>query len=226
MADHLIPYVEFLGLPGSGKSYYSHKVAEKLRAEGYKIAEPSWELDHTCGKYSRALRKICMSWLFSLLNPIQTKRINRIISQCGYKGGEFKRMSRNLLYKAYKLSGEKSEVLFFDEGLAQMALSLVVGGDKHAKQVYFEIDNALSIRRKRILVRIDCSMDDALQNMAKREKHDSRVEKMSDVNERISFLNRYQEECDSFNNLSYTCKYSPDSDRVVSEIVNYLKTEL
>lgn len=226
MAGHLIPYVEFLGLPGSGKSYFSHKVAEKLRGEGYIIVEPSWELDHTCGKCGRAFRKICMAWLFSLIRPQQAKQLKKKISQCGYNGGEFKRMSRNLLYKAYILSRDNAEILFFDEGLAQMALSLTVGGDRHAKQIYSEIVNALSIQRKCILVRIDCSIDEALQNMTKRETHDSRVEKMPDHDAKINFLEHYKRECESINSSAYTFNYNPDGDSVVSEIVNCLKIEL
>ena len=37
MANHLTAYVEFLGLPGCGKSFISHKVAESLRREGVKV---------------------------------------------------------------------------------------------------------------------------------------------------------------------------------------------
>ena len=75
MADNLIPYVEFWGLPGSGKSYYSHKVADKLRKEGYKIKEPSWMLDHTYGKYHRAIKKFCMACFFTLCHRREAKGI-------------------------------------------------------------------------------------------------------------------------------------------------------
>ena len=74
MGDYLIPYVEFLGLPGSGKSYYSHKVADALRSDAYQVVEPSWKLDHTEGKYMRAIKKTVMSSLFCIGHHHQTKR--------------------------------------------------------------------------------------------------------------------------------------------------------
>ena len=126
MADHLIPYVEFVGLPGSGKSYYSHKVAEKLRGEGYMIAEPSWELDHTYGKYSRAIKKLMMAWLFMLCHHREANGIKDVIRNCGLSKAEVNRFQRNILYKAYLLSKKNESILFFDEGLAQMAVSLSV----------------------------------------------------------------------------------------------------
>lgn len=226
MANHLIPYVEFLGLPGSGKSFYSHKVAEKLREEGYAIAEPSWKLDHTCDKYLRAIKKICMSWLYSVKFPKQANQIKDIISLCGYKGGEHKRMSRNLLYKTYILTQRNTEILLFDEGLAQMAVSLSLGCKRPANQLFFEIEKVLSIQRKRVLIRINCCIEEALKNMEMRDKHDSRVEKLSDINEQINYLERYKVGCEYFKQQSEVFDYSSDGDAVVSEITNYIKKEL
>ena len=39
-------FIEFYGLPGSGKSTLSHIVAERLRSEGYAVEEPSYDIDH------------------------------------------------------------------------------------------------------------------------------------------------------------------------------------
>lgn len=226
MADNLIPYIEFLGVPGSGKSYYSHNVAKKLRGDGYNISEPSWELDHTCSKYSRAIRKICMAWIFSVSNPKQTLKLNKIISLCGFKGGKFKRMKRNLLYKAYILTQRNTKALLFDEGLAQMAVSLSVCNDRQANQIYTEIKSILSIQRKCILIRIDCSTDDALHNMEMREKHDSQVERLTDLDSKKKLLNLYKHGCESLSEQTIVFKFNLESNIVVNEIANHIKTEL
>jgi hypothetical protein len=49
--------VEFLGLPGVGKSSVSRRVAEILAAKGLPVRQPTYTLDHGPGKLERTLRK-------------------------------------------------------------------------------------------------------------------------------------------------------------------------
>ena len=227
MADHLIPYVEFLGLPGSGKSYYSHKVAEKLRGEGYKIAEPSWELDHTCGKYSRAIKKMMMARLFTLCHRRESKGIKDVIRNCGLSKAEANRFQRNVLYKAYLLSKKNESVLFFDEGLAQMAVSLSVSTNKTAGRIYDEIASVLSLEKMFFLIRIDCSFETALLNMNQRNSHDSYVERLTDMEEKKEYLRRYKTECESIiQKNALAVPYSQNDLMVVTTIAEFIKAQL
>lgn len=226
MADHLIPYVEFLGLPGSGKSYYSHKVAEMLRAEGYKIAEPSWELDHTNGRYIRVFKKMMMAWAFTLRHRREAKRIKGIIDNCGLSNTEVGRFKRNILYKAYLLSKSNESVIFFDEGLAQMAVSLSVDTDKKANQLYDEMISVLSFEQNCLLIRIDCSIETALLNMDTRTTHDSYVEQLTGLDAKKDYLNRYKSQCDSISSShSLIVPFNQDDSVVVSTIVTFIKTQ-
>lgn len=227
MADHLIPYVEFLGLPGSGKSYYSHKVAEKLRGDGYKIAEPSWELDHTCGKYSRAFKKMCMAWFFTLCHHREAKGIKDVIRNSGLSKAEVNRFQRNVLYKAYLLSKKNESILFFDEGLAQMAVSLSVSTNKSAGEIYNEVLSELSLKQKVHLIRIDCSIETALLNMDQRESHDSYVERLGGLEEKKEYLGRYKTECESIiQTKALVVPFSQDDSMVVTTIAEYIKSQL
>jgi ABC-type dipeptide/oligopeptide/nickel transport system ATPase component len=50
--------IEFLGLPGCGKSTLSHSVAEQLRREGRAVNEATYILNHRRHKLERLLRKL------------------------------------------------------------------------------------------------------------------------------------------------------------------------
>lgn len=227
MADYLIPYVEFLGLPGSGKSYYSHKVADLLRKEGYKIAEPSWELDHTTGKYTRAIKKLMMAWLFSLCHRREAADIKEVVNGCGLSDSEAKRILRNVLYKAYLLNKRKENVLFFDEGIAQMSVSMSVNSSMGADQIYKDIMNTIPLGKGCLLIRIDCSVETALLNMDMRTTHDSHVERLLDLDAKKMYLTRFKSECASVdNNNLVTIPFCFDSDKVVAEITNIIKTKI
>lgn len=54
--------VEFVGLPGSGKSTVSHAVAEILRGCGQPISERSFEIAHGLSASPRRLTKLRLAW--------------------------------------------------------------------------------------------------------------------------------------------------------------------
>ena len=225
MGDNLIPYVEFLGLPGSGKSYYSHKVADALRSEGYQVVEPSWNLDHTDGKYIRAIKKMVMSSLFCIGHHQQTERLKDVIKGYGLSNSERKRYSRNLLYKAYLMDTQNDKVLFFDEGIAQIAVSVAVDCGKPAQQIYKELLAALLLEQKCVLIRIECDIETSLRNMEQRKRHDSHVEKMKGLKSKMEYLNKYSIESESLS--QFTSLTIPFSDKVtenVSSVVQQIQS--
>lgn len=227
MADYLTPYVEFLGLPGSGKSYYSHKVAEKLRGEGFKIAEPSWELDHNCGKYSRGLKKMMMTLFFTLFHHREAKEIKDVIRTCGYSHSEENRFYRNVLYKAYLLAKRNNYILFFDEAMAQMAASLSVGSDKSAGQIYNKIMSVLSLKQMGYLIRIDCGVETSILNMDKRTTNDSHVEQITGFDAKKEYLNRYKSECESISHpQSFIVSNNQEDREMITNIVSFLKNQI
>jgi hypothetical protein len=51
-------YVEFVGLPGAGKSVASRLVAARLREMGFIVTEPTYQLDHVVHPIRRRLLKV------------------------------------------------------------------------------------------------------------------------------------------------------------------------
>ena len=227
MEDNLIPYVEFLGLPGCGKSYFSHKVADALRGEGYKIIEPSWELDHIYGRWGRAMKKSIMALLFTLKCPKIAKEIKRIIRNCGISRLDGSRFERNILYKAYLLTQRRKVILFFDEGLSQAAVSLSINGGKPTLQIYEELIAALSLPQKSLLIRIVCDIDTVLLNMNMRTSQDSQVEQFDNVEKKKDYLLQYKKNCESIVlPRVFDIMIDRNDSIVVNQIVNFLRQEV
>jgi hypothetical protein len=61
--------VEFVGLPGSGKSAVSHSVAARLRGEHLPVSEKSFELAHRMGANGRRWRKLRLASRCMLRRP-------------------------------------------------------------------------------------------------------------------------------------------------------------
>ena len=227
MENHLIPYVEFVGLPGSGKSYYSHKVAEALRAEGKKIEEPSWVLDHEYGKWSRAFRKMWMGVLFRFSNRDKTVKLMETVKTYGLQKDDERRIVRNILYKAYLVTRQDKRILFFDEGLVQMAVSMAVGSGNPAQQIYNDLIEILSFEHKGVVVRIDCDIETALLNMDQRKSRDSKAEKIEGLEAKKEYLTKYKKECESLvTNNMVAIPFSYQGEEVVARIINEIKPRI
>ena len=196
-----------------------------MKKEGIKVYEPSWELDHLYGKYARALKKELMALWFSLLNREKAQRLNNLIKKSGYAGKDYQKLKLNLLYKAYILTKKQDTVVFFDEGLSQMAVSLAMGGKLSAKTIYNDMLQILPIMGILSCVMIDCSIEDALDNMKKRETHDSRVEKMTSEENKIRFMRKFEKECNSIDvSKLVSIPYNDDTDGIVNVIMDRVKT--
>ena len=223
----MIPYVEFMGLPGSGKSYLSHKVAEVLRAEGFEIVEPSWKLDHEYWKLSRVVRKMWMGCLFWIFQFGKSVRLTNTVNTCGLQKDDEKRITRNLLYKAYLLTFHKKGILFFDEGIAQMAVSMAVDSGMRAQKIYDDLMDILSFNQKNLVVKIDCDVETALLNMELRKSRDSKADRLDGIEIKIEYLNEYKKACESVvaNNMT-TVPFCYQDEEVVSRIVNEIKTRI
>src|SRR5207247_8632189 len=63
-------YVEFVGLPGAGKSVASRRVADSLRHMGLTVTEPTYHMDHVLRP---AVRRVLKAWyaLRGLFNELR-----------------------------------------------------------------------------------------------------------------------------------------------------------
>lgn len=220
MADHLKSYFEFIGLPGSGKSFYSHAVADALRAEGYIITEPSWKLDNATNKYIRGVKKAWIAFCYSVMNKRISFAINSLIADCGYSGSEAIKLWRNILYKADFLSRKKDQIIFFDEGFAQIAVSLSMGKFLPADIIFSRLISILSISNIVNIIKIECTIDAAIKNMSARKSKDSRVEKIVDAKEKKDYLENFMNGC---NSIRPSLVVPMESSIVLSKVVEFVK---
>ena len=176
MADHLI-CIDLFGIPGSGKSLLSHHVAGFLRARGYRVEEPSYRLDHDLPKLRRLFAKWrCTRQLFRK-EPAMKQALLRLVSDCGYRGKEGWKQLLNVGYKLFLLHHATSQVLIFDEGILQSSISLSFKGALPETEIFSRL-SSLAGPYPCIPVRLACPVPLALQNLAGRATHDSRVEQL------------------------------------------------
>jgi thymidylate kinase len=72
--------IEFIGLPGAGKSTLSHQVAALLRAAGETVSEESFNLAHRRGPIRRRLVKVRFAVATLLRFPIKSAALVRMIA--------------------------------------------------------------------------------------------------------------------------------------------------
>ena len=187
-------FVEFYGLPGSGKSTISHLVAEELRRQGKTVQEPTYDTDH---KYSPSVRKgIKLQKLtrYAMFNPWKCKELFKLIRDNGYTGSEIISQAANIAPKLWEYDCARADYVFFDEGVTASAISLVNNNGSS-----FENEKALYNLCKQRTVRkfyIKVPPEIALLRMAGRAKHDSRIEKIRDEAERNSALKAIETNCE------------------------------
>lgn len=193
MGSDLTVFLEFCGLPGSGKSTVSHLVAEQLRSMGKKVSEPSYEADHLFSKRKRNLWKLSKLFGFMLRCPTRFCRLTGQFWGNGCFGREYLSQAVNITYKMWTYAHPRAEYVVFDEGLIQSAASLGAAIDM-GEGICRELYNVME--GKRVAVFYICA-DPAtvLHRLAAREEHDSHIEKLDTDRQRLEYMNRYLEQC-------------------------------
>ena len=124
--------VEFVGMPGSGKSTIAHAVAELLRAGGHEVSEPTWTIDRLPSGSDRRLSKLRVAATEGLSRPgrslagagavLATSQSNPV----GYPSGIV-----NWVYLAglYRNAARHPGITLFDQGVLQAIWSVVYGSE-------------------------------------------------------------------------------------------------
>ena len=82
MEDHISAVVfDYYGIPGSGKTTFSHRLAEGYRADGKRVAEPSYDLDHKKNRIIRKLEKVLIAVYMIARNFRQAKAIISLVKE-------------------------------------------------------------------------------------------------------------------------------------------------
>jgi energy-coupling factor transporter ATP-binding protein EcfA2 len=118
--------VEFVGLPGSGKSTIAHALADLLREHGATVSEPTWRIDHTLRPSLRLLRKASLAIAAAARDPYRARGIIESIVQSRQPTTrEVLKLVINALYvaEAAERCERRPGVHVFDQGLLQQLWS-------------------------------------------------------------------------------------------------------
>lgn len=127
MAGPAVARVEFLGLPGSGKSTVSHAVADVLRRRGLVVDEPTWSVDHELSSRRRYFHKICCVGRELVSRPGGAARTLAIVARSRQRRpAETLRAWRNWLFVSASTRRTTSPVAMqlLDQGLFQALWSV------------------------------------------------------------------------------------------------------
>lgn len=189
--------IEFYGLPGCGKSTISHKLADDLRSKGLSVWEPSYEIDRKYGKTMRKVVKFAKMASFAICNYRAYISVRELVETNGYQGMSALHQLANIAHKidSYRIA-DRWDVTIWDEGLVQSSISLAINsGRKASENERCLLAYTGDVKSVRVYVMVD--IDTALKRMEGRNTNDSRVEKMANLEEKITFLKGFESACDS-----------------------------
>src|SRR5438105_7113772 len=123
--------IEFVGVPGAGKSTLAHALAELLRRRGASVSEPSYSLDHASGSRLRTLHKAEYVLASALRSPRTALAALRLVRQGGHTElRETWRLAANLVYtcEVSRRRLAKNQTRILDQGIVQAYWSIDFAG--------------------------------------------------------------------------------------------------
>jgi thymidylate kinase len=174
--------VEFVGLPGAGKSALSRRLAEVLQAQGLAVDEPSRALAHGSGRGARALRKLLRVALESLARPLASARAARAIAASGQAptaGAAHLWFNWLLVSSLARRARRRAGVHLLDEGPCQGAWSVALEGDPEAARAL--LSGLPAEARPDLLVVVEAPAPVVAARIRARSERDSRLDRRLDA---------------------------------------------
>ena len=174
-------WVEFVGLPGAGKSEVSRATARVLRARHLRVSEPSYEMDHATPPAQRLASKLWLAARGWARNPRESRFWMQTLVAAHQDGARWPRtVALNWFYLIGSLqrwSGVPG-VHVFDQGLLQALWSIGYGArrpDVVSTGLLSRLGSALPPRA--LVVLVDAAVPTILQRLAQRGTGKSRLER-------------------------------------------------
>lgn len=186
--------IDYYGIPGSGKTTYSHQLAEEYRANGKKVVEPSYNLDHKKSRIGRKITKLFMAMHITVWNFQRAKAVVALVKDNGYtKENGFFNQCVNILTKIYALKkhSNKCDYIIFDEGLAQSAISLSVCSGVNASENLRRLLQLVGSIGKINFQEIKVEPEKALKYIQQRNSRDTRIEQLDTDEEKRLLMQKY-----------------------------------
>ena len=206
-------------MPGCGKSTISHLVAEELRKQGKTVSEPTYDVDHKYSSEKRKVIKLIGLARYAFAFPGKYRKLIRLIKANGYSGSDLISQAVNIAPKLWAYEKAVADFVIFDEGLTQSAISLCQGKIN-------SVDNKASLynlskKRKVQDIYIKVTINTALERIACRDNHDSRIEKIDDAGMRKHAIKAFEKECDliTTNCLIEDCELEDSVTRIINRLL-------
>lgn len=186
--------IDYYGIPGSGKTTYSHRLAEGYRANGKKVVEPSYNLDHKKSQIGRKITKLFMAMHMTIWNFRTAKAVITLAKDNGYtRRNGLSNQIVNIFTKLYavKRHYNRCDYIIFDEGLAQSAISLSVCNGVNASGNLERLLQLAGPIREINFQEIKLEPEKALEYIRKRNSRDTRIEKLESDAQKMQLMQKY-----------------------------------
>jgi hypothetical protein len=175
--------VEFVGLPGVGKSELSHRVAARLAAAGERVREPSYELAHGPSPARRRFWKSLHVARQLALHPLASLRVLAAIGRTQQRGfGTRVRLAVNalLVVSLAAQARRRPGVHLLDQGLLQAAWSVALD-DRPGAPLPLLDTRGLCGAIADLVVIVDAELGTVQRRLSERPGHESRIEQYGAV---------------------------------------------
>ncbi len=179
--------VEFVGMPGSGKSALSRAAARELAARGVVVDQTCYHLAHGRRRPLRVLAKLGHVAVELMRHPrrsLQAWSFVRSTRQPTTRSGAKLLFNLWLVRGLTRRAQRRGGIHFFDQGLLQAVLSLALEGDAdRALQVLSSPVLATPLPDLFVFVEVDLALVEA--RIRARPERDSRVDRQLDRDPQI-----------------------------------------
>lgn len=195
----MITHIEFYGLPGCGKSTVSELVTQELEKSGYTVIRAGADTGDNMNPFMRKILKFERTIRFFVFHPGKWKQVKEIVSRNGYsRQSDRLRQIINIAQKLYYYTAKESnQIIIWDEGLTQAAVSLSINCDIPGSENETVLKKISGVDSKQINIYIKESTETVLMRMEKRRTNNSRVEQEKTQSGKIALLQKYNTVCDS-----------------------------
>lgn len=187
--------VEFLGLPGVGKSYATRLVAERLDARGTPARSAGLRINEELGAWRRRLSKGGIAAVEGIGRPRSTLRVVRALRRSGQRARvDVVRLTYNWLFvsRLLRRARTRTAVELLDEGIFQLLWSIGFAGDEGSIRecsVMLLQGPAPVVSMPHVVVLVEASPEAVHERLAARGSRAGRIDRMAS-NERPAALER------------------------------------
>jgi thymidylate kinase len=172
--------IEFLGVPGSGKSTVSHVFADMLRNHRFIVAEVTYDLDKQHRKVARLLLKSTQLLSFALKWPHKTYSYCCCIASTGQNSlVDFAKALFNWIFIASVAHRQRASVItVLDQGVAQALWSVGYAARKEIWTNLLPLEPSCAAILPDLVVHVRASPQSLKERLAARAQRVSRLESL------------------------------------------------